>query len=343
MWTRLTGLLNPLKAAHPGVKFIVCTQPRDATAAANTILNSFNALIRSNAGALGYTVFDLENAHPDFSTMTGNSASTLYLDGRHFSDAGLDVVATALSATIAQVSAPPWSPTQLFSTVDNGFIFDVSDMTTLWQDSAKTTPVAADGDPVGFVQDISGRGNHLSQATASRRPIYRAGGGKPYLQFDNLDDFLDFPSGALHFPNISVHIGAAQYDTASVVISVPHAATHVSPYFRWSIWTLSSTKNESRFNGTPRQSGALSWWQNPVHFGFDTVAGTFYENSAVNSTFPAVTLGGKRNLAKTLINRIAQIEHTTYVEPFVGMGDRQELLQTTGREPCPVGHGVAHK
>jgi len=31
-------------------------------------------------------------------------------------------------------------------------------------------------------------------------------------------------------------------------------------------------------------------------------------------------LGGKRNLAKTLISRIEQIEHTTYVEPFVGMG-----------------------
>ncbi len=31
-------------------------------------------------------------------------------------------------------------------------------------------------------------------------------------------------------------------------------------------------------------------------------------------------LGGKRNLAKTLIRRIEQIEHSTYVEPFVGMG-----------------------
>jgi DNA adenine methylase len=31
-------------------------------------------------------------------------------------------------------------------------------------------------------------------------------------------------------------------------------------------------------------------------------------------------LGGKRNLAKRIIERLAQIPHETYVEPFVGMG-----------------------
>ena len=31
-------------------------------------------------------------------------------------------------------------------------------------------------------------------------------------------------------------------------------------------------------------------------------------------------IGGKRNLARTIVGRIAAIEHRTYVEPFVGMG-----------------------
>ncbi len=35
---------------------------------------------------------------------------------------------------------------------------------------------------------------------------------------------------------------------------------------------------------------------------------------------PAAWLGGKRQLAKTLARRIGAIEHTSYVEPFVGMG-----------------------
>ena len=35
---------------------------------------------------------------------------------------------------------------------------------------------------------------------------------------------------------------------------------------------------------------------------------------------PAGYVGGKRHLARTIIERIRQVPHTTYVEPFVGMG-----------------------
>lgn len=62
----------------------------------------------------------------------------------------------------------------------------------------------------------------------------------------------------------------------------------------------------------------------------------------VNPISPvAPYLGGKRNLAKTLITRIEQIEHTTYVEPFVGMGGvflrrrraaKCEVINDWGRE-----------
>ena len=31
-------------------------------------------------------------------------------------------------------------------------------------------------------------------------------------------------------------------------------------------------------------------------------------------------IGGKKQLARTLVERIGAIEHTTYAEPFVGMG-----------------------
>jgi len=103
MWARLTGLLTPLMAAHPSAKFIVGTETRDGEGAANPILNDFNVLIRANAASFGYTVFDLEAAHADFSTTTGNSASALYLDGRHFSDGGKDVIAAALAVTLNQI------------------------------------------------------------------------------------------------------------------------------------------------------------------------------------------------------------------------------------------------
>lgn len=42
--------------------------------------------------------------------------------------------------------------------------------------------------------------------------------------------------------------------------------------------------------------------------------------STITARPPAPYLGGKRNLAKRLCALIATIDHTTYVEPFVGMG-----------------------
>src|SRR4051794_12858250 len=70
---------------------------------------------------------------------------------------------------------------------------DVSDLSTLFQDSARTTVVGNDSDPLGGATDKSGQGNHFIQATAGKRPIYKTGilNGKPSLRFDGVDDQLD--------------------------------------------------------------------------------------------------------------------------------------------------------
>ncbi|WP_156679331.1 DNA adenine methylase [Sphingomonas profundi] len=49
---------------------------------------------------------------------------------------------------------------------------------------------------------------------------------------------------------------------------------------------------------------------------------------------PAPYLGGKRNLARRLVERISKIPHTTYVEPFVGMGG--VFLRRTARPRAEV-------
>ena len=65
----------------------------------------------------------------------------------------------------------------------------------LFQDSAGTVPVAADGDPVGRMIDQSGNGNHATQTVSGRRPVY------PGLVYDGVDDFLEsrFEGGAGDF------------------------------------------------------------------------------------------------------------------------------------------------
>lgn len=50
---------------------------------------------------------------------------------------------------------PSFSPLSLFSLGEQGAWYDPSDLSTLFQDSAGTTPVASDSDPVGLMLDKS--------------------------------------------------------------------------------------------------------------------------------------------------------------------------------------------
>jgi len=49
-----------------------------------------------------------------------------------------------------------WSPLELFAASEEGAWYDISDLTTLYQDAAGTTPVTGAGDPVGLVLDAKG-------------------------------------------------------------------------------------------------------------------------------------------------------------------------------------------
>jgi hypothetical protein len=65
-----------------------------------------------------------------------------------------------------------FSPITLFTNNEQGAWYDPSDITTLFQDTAGTTPVTAAGQSVGLMLDKSGRGNHATQANLAQRPIY---------------------------------------------------------------------------------------------------------------------------------------------------------------------------
>lgn len=84
-----------------------------------------------------------------------------------------------------------WDPGAIFRSPLQGAWFDPSDVTTLFQDSAATVPVAGDGDPVGRMLDKSGNGNDAVQSNAARRPKWRTDGTLSWIEFDGVDDRME--------------------------------------------------------------------------------------------------------------------------------------------------------
>lgn len=79
---------------------------------------------------------------------------------------------------------PNFNPLSLWSSGERGAWLDPSNISSLWQDTAGTTPVTATGQAVARIDDLSGNGNHFIQPTSGNRPVYQVdGSGYPYLQF----------------------------------------------------------------------------------------------------------------------------------------------------------------
>jgi len=104
----------------------------------------------------------------------------------------------ALSRRLGGVGSPPgppFDPATLFSGTQGGF-WDISDGATLFTDQSAEgtfpTPVTADNDPIGQINDKSGNNNHVKYNTpnSGKRPLYKANSGLPYALFDGTDDWL---------------------------------------------------------------------------------------------------------------------------------------------------------
>jgi hypothetical protein len=91
---------------------------------------------------------------------------------------------------------------------------DASNSSTLFQDSAGTTPAAATNDVVGRWADRSGNARHATQGTTANKPLLKLAqqNGRNAIQFDSTDDYLD-----------SADFGAdyAQPATYFIVCSLP--------------------------------------------------------------------------------------------------------------------------
>ena len=126
-----------------------------------------------------------------------------------------------LGATVVfSGGAVPFSIADLFASSEQGAWYGPSDLSTLFQDSAGTTPVTTAGQPVGLMLDKSGNGNHATQATAAARPTYQTGPARATI--DKVDDRLSVTVPVGGFTGTMVL--ATDQGTASYGVTIPAGA-----------------------------------------------------------------------------------------------------------------------
>jgi hypothetical protein len=105
----------------------------------------------------------------------------------------------------------------LFFLGEKGAWYDPNDISTLFQDAAGTTPVTADGDPVGLAVDKSGNEVNAAQSISASRPVYNVDPSR--LSLDKVDDELviNVPTGGW----IGTMVLATDQGTASYGVNIP--------------------------------------------------------------------------------------------------------------------------
>ena len=109
----------------------------------------------------------------------------------------INLSVTNITSTSVRLNWVQWTPLQ--GAVEAWY--DPSDLSTLFQDDAGTTPVTTNGDPVGLMQDKSGNGNDASESVSANRPSY------PGLAYDGVDDEL----------RITVGLGSTDFIISTVI------------------------------------------------------------------------------------------------------------------------------
>lgn len=135
----------------------------------------------------------------------------------------------------------------LFANSKPGLWYDPSDLSTLFQDSAGTTPVTAVEQPVGKTLDKSGRGNHMSQATSTARPLTKSDSGVINYKFDGVDDGLI--TGAATFGSAMDCFMVLRRDSASQVVLAYPLVSAGANFF--GVVVADSTSAATNGSGTP--------------------------------------------------------------------------------------------
>lgn len=122
-----------------------------------------------------------------------------------------------------------WSP---LDRADLVAWYDIQDLSTMWQDSAGTTPAVV-GQPVGKILDRSPNARHATQATAGARPtLLQAVSGKYYLDFNGVGTNIDSAPFAFGSDKLTVVSGTHTDAAGGAIVSFGAVAADTQT-FEW--------------------------------------------------------------------------------------------------------------
>lgn len=130
----------------------------------------------------GSTLSSVLTGAPALTTAIANADMAIFIR-----ETDASVESNLYSENVGAITvASAFTPADLFGVGDVGAWYDIHP-DYCFTDTARTTNAAV-GDAVAAVEDRSGSGNHLTQATASNRAILRQSGSLYYLETDGVDD-----------------------------------------------------------------------------------------------------------------------------------------------------------
>jgi hypothetical protein len=167
-----------------------------------------------------------------------------------------------------------FDPLSLFAAGEKGVWFDPTDITTLFQDAAGTTPVTAYGQKVGRILDKSGNGNHATQSNAAFQPTYQIDNeGNPNLTFSG--SYTQLVTRAIDFTataQMMVGMGLNVVGSASAAVALELGSDVNSVNGSFLIGAPSSTTDHSLYlRGTSTIRAAVA----NVSDGDDIIVGLF--------------------------------------------------------------------
>ena len=227
----------------------------------------------------------------------------------------------------------------LFSSSEKGFAYDFSDISTMFQDTAGTTPVTTVDQLVARVNDLSGNGNHLIQSTSGSRPILKQDAKGYYLQFDGTNDFMQ-TSGTVNLSGLSLFTAFA---SLSKERNVAEIIFETSTNYNDNLGAMLLNFDTNKIEVATRGTGSSSPYLYPDGYTYVDVAtttgGVFTTQANLAAVSNKITTFRKDGVSQTMAGRLDNTSstltnQTLYVGTRAGAG---AYLQTKFRALVFVG------